>query len=755
MRRRIDIAIATAALVLGAAVPYGAARHAEERLQHGLVDRLASALGEPVHIDGVHAGLTGELVIRGLRIGDLVALDTLDVRLDVEAALSGRTEVREIHANGAHLNARVAADGSSDLARLLDRVRELARDLRTRGRAADIDAGARAPIALSLTGGSLAAELERHGRIQISDIAARAWLGQPSVRVSAGRVRFDGAAGALAVRGELERMAADIDMRERRLQRLVSVTGNLSLVSPTGQTTELSQVSITRGLAAADVEADEPDDKPDNEPDEPDNELVRLDAQVQGPAAGQPAHMTLVLLGSSGRVERLELRGQALPLAVLEPWSPRSLDVTHTRFSGRALVELAPATARLEADGAVHELTIDDTRVAREPVTLTGDLRARVTASLAGQDTGAEAGHRIALEELVWDTPGLRVQLSGELGYQARAPRKGPRSDTGRVAARDTWLPDTASLSLVVPTTRCASALGAMPEVFRRRLVGLDLGGSLSARVAIEFRRATVKDTRLDVDVDADGCRVLRDALAADPRTIAQPLERAYATLDQLPEYTQRAFVTMEDARFFRHHGFDRAQIERSLAVDLNAAAFVRGGSTITQQLVKNAFLSHERTLARKFQEAVLTWRVEAVAEKSQILERYLNIIELGPDTHGIEAAARFWFGKSADRLGVRESAFLAALTPAPRTISRRILEHGGIDPATDERIDQVLAVMRRHDVISERIYQKALRFPLELVAVRSPATSSSTSASTSASASAASASDAQEQAVAEVALQL
>jgi penicillin-binding protein 1A len=182
-----------------------------------------------------------------------------------------------------------------------------------------------------------------------------------------------------------------------------------------------------------------------------------------------------------------------------------------------------------------------------------------------------------------------------------------------------------------------------------------------------------------------------------------------------MPNHLVGAFTSGEDARFFEHHGFDRTQIERSLGVNVQAGTFVRGGSTISQQLVKNVFLSPRRTLARKLQEAVLTWRLETHLSKRLIIERYLNIIELGEGVFGVEAAAQHWFGKPARRLGVAESAFLAALTPAPKTISRRVRAHGGVDPATRKRIEIILRSMRRNRVISAESARRATEQPLRL----------------------------------------
>ena len=161
--------------------------------------------------------------------------------------------------------------------------------------------------------------------------------------------------------------------------------------------------------------------------------------------------------------------------------------------------------------------------------------------------------------------------------------------------------------------------------------------------------------------------------------------------------------------------GFDPEQIERSLAIDLDSGKLLRGGSTISQQLVKNVFLGPERTLARKLQEAVLTWRMEARLDKKVILERYLDLIELGEGVRGVGAAARYWFARPAEKLSVRQAAFLAALTPAPRTFSRMVRASGGLAPEVADRVDIVLRAMRVAGVIDRATMERARREPLHL----------------------------------------
>lgn len=141
---------------------------------------------------------------------------------------------------------------------------------------------------------------------------------------------------------------------------------------------------------------------------------------------------------------------------------------------------------------------------------------------------------------------------------------------------------------------------------------------------------------------------------------------RIPVTIDVMPQYLLDAIVAIEDTRFYEHHGFDVRALMRAAWADvrrmLGHDGFLQGGSTITQQLAKNAFLTHERTLTRKLQELLWAIQIERKYSKAEILETYLNEIYLGPGVYGVEAAARYYFNKSVDELTLAESALLAGL---------------------------------------------------------------------------------------------
>jgi monofunctional biosynthetic peptidoglycan transglycosylase len=140
-----------------------------------------------------------------------------------------------------------------------------------------------------------------------------------------------------------------------------------------------------------------------------------------------------------------------------------------------------------------------------------------------------------------------------------------------------------------------------------------------------------------------------------------------WAPLGQIARKAQGAILVSEDWAFFQHQGFDEKQIRETLKESLEEGRFTRGASTITQQVVKNVYLSHERSLIRKARELWLASKIEKVVGKKRILEVYLNIAEMGEGIFGIGPASRRYFGKSPSALNAKEGAFLAMLLPSPK----------------------------------------------------------------------------------------
>jgi penicillin-binding protein 1A len=185
----------------------------------------------------------------------------------------------------------------------------------------------------------------------------------------------------------------------------------------------------------------------------------------------------------------------------------------------------------------------------------------------------------------------------------------------------------------------------------------------------------------------------------------------AEVPLRELPDYVPKAFVAIEDRRFYSHHGIDPWGILRAGVRDVLHRGATQGGSTLTQQLAKNLFLTQERTVTRKAQEAVLALWLEHKFSKAQILELYLNRVYFGSGAYGIEAAAQRYFGKSARKLTLPEAAMLAGLVQAPSRLAPSRNPDGA-----ERRAGMVIAAMADLKMIGDEAAKRALITPARAI---------------------------------------
>jgi monofunctional biosynthetic peptidoglycan transglycosylase len=147
---------------------------------------------------------------------------------------------------------------------------------------------------------------------------------------------------------------------------------------------------------------------------------------------------------------------------------------------------------------------------------------------------------------------------------------------------------------------------------------------------------------------------------------ITKQIRQCWRQLGQISPFAVKAVIIAEDDKFWSHEGFDYTAIQKAIEKDIRQGRFKSGGSTITQQLVKNLYLTPAKNPVRKLKEAALAWRMERTLSKRRIIEIYLNVAEWGDGIFGIEAASRHYFGKGADALAPREAAALAVVLPSP-----------------------------------------------------------------------------------------
>lgn len=184
---------------------------------------------------------------------------------------------------------------------------------------------------------------------------------------------------------------------------------------------------------------------------------------------------------------------------------------------------------------------------------------------------------------------------------------------------------------------------------------------------------------------------------------------RKYISLSDISQHVERAVIVSEDREFYQHRGISIRGIVRAMGLDFRDKSLAYGGSTITQQLVKNVLLTPEKSLIRKYQEAVLANQIESRYSKEEIIEMYLNSIYFGEGSFGIEDASQTYFGKNAKNLTIAESSFLVSVIPSPSRLS----PYNGDREQAFKIQKVILSNMRSENVISENEYKEALNTQL------------------------------------------
>jgi hypothetical protein len=257
-------------------------------------------------------------------------------------------------------------------------------------------------------------------------------------------------------------------------------------------------------------------------------------------------------------------------------------------------------------------------------------------------------------------------------------------------------------------------------------LRGLELDGTLGLHFGLWFDLQDVEKFNAHARFSGSACTVLKDADGADPHRLLGPLtvtlknrfgqtvtrnlnpaDPAFVPLARIPGHTVAAFLITEDRRFREHAGFDWPMLVRAVGFNLKHRGFYKGASSISQQLVKNLFLHSTRSISRKLEEAILTWRMEQVVGKDRILELYLNIIEMGPGLRGIGDGARVFFQREVRNLIPVESAHLALVTPAP-LFHYYHLRRGSVPDTWTAALMSLVRKMHLQGAITTEEYQAA-----------------------------------------------
>jgi hypothetical protein len=266
-------------------------------------------------------------------------------------------------------------------------------------------------------------------------------------------------------------------------------------------------------------------------------------------------------------------------------------------------------------------------------------------------------------------------------------------------------------LSVFSDSLRGDAISASVPGPVLGRLRGLRLSGAISFNIGLYLDWDCPDSSDVIIDIDASGLRVdhspvsfgglaassgetvlMRDSWG-NSRTVGLDSVSCpgFVPVRSFPPWLEPLICAAEDGTFRRHGGFSEFHLRNSIRADMSQGRFVRGGSTLSMQLVKNLFLSREKTLARKLQEAFLTWRMEAHLSKDRILELYVNVVELGPDVFGFGEAARYYFGTTVESLSVRETAFLVSILPGPK-LYHRFAVNGTLPGYWNDYLDRLVS---------------------------------------------------------------
>jgi len=380
-----------------------------------------------------------------------------------------------------------------------------------------------------------------------------------------------------------------------------------------------------------------------------------------------------------------------------------------------------------------------------DKASLVGDLRGMLSRAQGRLEVGGlvEAAAfgirhpRVALAPVRVD----RLTIAGEAEFDAdgRLRLEGVRLHVGdaqlRLDAKGQMAPSDAKwrVQFAVDRTECDALVRSLPSELLPLGKTLRFEGAFQAAGTIEFTSASSRAPTLVYSVD-DGCRV-----AAVPDTIAParfrtafrystyhpdgtraetetgPGTEAWADLGDISPYMIAAVVTTEDGAFYKHAGFNHLAIRESFAANMKSGRFVRGASTISMQLAKNLFLTRDKTISRKVEEMILTDYLEQVFDKDELMELYLNVIELGPDVYGVKRAAEYYFGVSPAELSVSECFFLASLLPSPNRFQSFIGRNEVVPDYWVHKIHELMKVAAKRGVLSQAELTDGLLQPLRL----------------------------------------
>jgi hypothetical protein len=272
-----------------------------------------------------------------------------------------------------------------------------------------------------------------------------------------------------------------------------------------------------------------------------------------------------------------------------------------------------------------------------------------------------------------------------------------------------------------IPKMPAQDFIVSLPKGLFTNFEGMEAEGSFSYDLDFLYNKNKPNKLVFDSSLKKDGLKIIKYG-AADlaklntaftyraidngrvQRAISLTNDNPYYTpMDQISPYLRKAVLTSEDPSFFSHRGFINEAFKQSIIKNIRTKKFARGASTISMQLVKNVFLTREKTLSRKLEEILLVYILEnnRIASKERMLEVYFNVIEWGPDVYGIGEASSYYFQKSPSQLTLDECLYLASIIPRPKGFMWQFNDEGHLKPFAVKHNDYMKKLMLRRGLIT------------------------------------------------------
>jgi hypothetical protein len=427
-------------------------------------------------------------------------------------------------------------------------------------------------------------------------------------------------------------------------------------------------------------------------------------AVAQGEAAksGTPLSLRFKLPLLQGEPS-LEVEGGPVTLALLGI-REGELGLTRTRdatLEAHVNITLLPGASGVRATGSGRLANLSIHRPALSPDEIRG-----VALGFRGSGDYAFDGSRIAIDDLEVAVSEIKLQATAEL-------TRGKSGHSVRSKGQ-------------VPLASCASLFRSLPAALTKELRGMELEGTFSLAYDMALDALRPDDFRVKLDVKND-CKISKIPNELSPSRFrgiwtrevrgpegpmmsiqSGPGAPNWVPYPRIPKSMEIAVLVCEDGGFHRHRGFDFRAIEKAIKEDVLAGRFVRGASTISMQLAKNLYLGSEKTLSRKIQEAFLTMLLEQQLTKQELMELYLNVVELGPGVYGIQAAADHYFDTDASDLTLGQALYLASILPDPTR--QHFQPDGSLSPRWAAYLRKLMGIAHKFERITDEELEAGLR---------------------------------------------